>query len=171
MLDFTRKLVGMELLPSFRAAYDDRLLSKPHRRVVVTNGCFDVIHAGHVRALVAARGMGEALIVGVNSDRAVRELKGEGRPVNTEDNRALVLAAFEFVDAVCIFNSTRATNFLRIARPDVYVKSADYTLETLNKEERAALEEVGASIAFVPLEHGLSTTSILAALGGAKPSK
>lgn len=163
-MDFTQKILRMEQLPSYRARYDDRLLSLPHRRLVVTNGCFDVIHAGHVKALSAARAMGEALLVGINSDQAVRELKGEGRPINSERNRALVLAAFEFVDAVCIFNSTRATNFLTVARPDVYVKSTDYSLETLNPEERYALASVGADIVFVPMELGLSTTAILSRL-------
>lgn len=164
MSDFAKKVLRMEELPSWRAGYDDRLLSLPHRPVVVTNGCFDVIHAGHVQALAAARALGSALIVGVNGDSAVSALKGPGRPVNSEVHRAYLLAAFEFVDAVCIFHSTRATNFLRIARPDVYVKSADYTLESLNPEEKAALDEVGAEIQLLPLLQGLSTTGILAAI-------
>lgn len=163
---FLSKVIRMEDLSRFRAGYDDRLLSKPHRSVVATNGCFDVVHAGHVRSLAAARALGDALIVGLNGDDSVRQLKGAGRPVNTALDRATLLAAFEFVDAVCIFPGIRATEFLRQARPDVYVKSADYTFATLDPGERQALEEVGADIRFLPLVPGLSTTVILSKLAG-----
>ena len=132
------------------------------RRVVATNGCFDIFHAGHLSLLRKAKSLGDVLIVGLNGDHSVRELKGEGRPINNERDRADILSALTCVDAVCIFHSKRATEFLRFAEPHVYVKGDDYTLETLDPDEREALGK--ASIVFSPLVLGLSTTSIVTAL-------
>src|SRR5687768_7864041 len=101
------------------------------------------------------------LLVGVNSDAAVRGLKGEGRPVNNEDDRAAVLAALESVDAVCIFPDVRATNFLAAAQPDIYVKGGDYTLETLDQTERRIVEEGGGRIELIPFVPGKSTSNLL----------
>jgi D-glycero-beta-D-manno-heptose 1-phosphate adenylyltransferase len=129
--------------------------------LVVTNGCFDILHLGHVTYLETARNLGDLLLVGVNSDDAVRGLKGEGRPINSEDDRAAVLAALQSVDAVCIFPDVRATNFLRAARPDIYVKGGDYTLDTLDQDERRAVESLGGKIHLIPFVPGKSTTSLL----------
>ena len=106
----------------------------------MTNGCFDLLHVGHVTYLEAARNLGDCLLVGVNGDAGVRELKGTGRPINVEQDRAAVLAALQSVDALSIFPEATATRFLRLAEPDIYVKGGDYTLETLNQEERRAVE-------------------------------
>jgi len=127
----------------------------------VTNGCFDLLHVGHVRYLQAARALGDALAVGVNGDKSVRELKGENRPVNNERDRAEVLAALECVDFVTIFPEARATRLLELVRPVVYAKGGDYTAETLNAEERAALEKIGAEIRIIPFEKGYSTSGLL----------
>jgi rfaE bifunctional protein nucleotidyltransferase chain/domain len=135
------------------------------RTLVVTNGCFDLLHLGHVTYLETARGLGDVLLVGVNGDQAVRELKGPGRPLNGEDDRAGVLAALECVSAVSVFVEARATHFLRSVRPDVYVKGGDYTLETLDQEERRAVEEGGGRIVLLPLVPGRSTTGLVARLG------
>jgi len=132
-----------------------------NRRLVVTNGCFDVLHLGHVTYLEAARNLGDALLVGVNSDAAVRALKGASRPVNSENDRALVLAALGSVAGVCLFTEPTATQFLKIAQPDVYVKGGDYTLETLNQEERQAVERMGGEIVILPVVPGKSTTALL----------
>ncbi len=131
------------------------------RTLVVTNGCFDLLHPGHVIYLEAARNLGDALLVGLNSDASVRGLKGPDRPVNTEQDRALVLAALESVSAVCIFDEVAATHFLTIARPDIYVKGGDYTLQTVNQEERRTVEKAGGRIQFIPLVPGKSTTLLL----------
>src|SRR5213076_1759904 len=112
------------------------------KKVVATNGCFDLLHVGHVRYLQAARALGDALAVGVNGDKSVRELKGENRPLNNEHDRAEVLAALECIDFVTIFPEARATRLLELVRPAVYAKGGDYTAETLNAEERAALEKI-----------------------------
>src|SRR6266513_5053523 len=106
------------------------------KKLVATNGCFDLLHVGHVRYLNAARALGGALIVGINGDQSVRELKGAGRPINSENDRAEIVAALECVDLVTIFPEMRATRFLELAAPDVYVKGGDYNQDTLNGEER-----------------------------------
>ncbi|HSY74745.1 MAG TPA: bifunctional heptose 7-phosphate kinase/heptose 1-phosphate adenyltransferase, partial [Dongiaceae bacterium] len=99
--------------------------------------------------------------VGVNGDDATRGLKGAGRPVNSETDRAAVLAALESVSAVCIFSEKTATKFLAAAQPDIYVKGGDYTLETLNQDERRAVESAGGKIILVPFVPGKSTTALL----------
>jgi rfaE bifunctional protein nucleotidyltransferase chain/domain len=131
------------------------------KQIVATNGCFDLLHAGHVRYLKAARALGDALVVGLNGDRSVCELKGQERPINKETDRAEVLAALGSVDLVTIFPELRATRFIQLVAPDVYVKGGDYTSETLNIEERAALENVGAKIDIVPFVEGYSTSALI----------
>ena len=131
------------------------------RRLVFTNGCFDLLHAGHVRYLQQARALGDALVVGLNSDRSVRELKGDGRPLNAQDDRAEVLAALGCVDYVVIFDGKRATELLRAVRPHIYAKGGDYTPDSLDAEERGALEACGAEIEILPLVPGRSTTALL----------
>jgi rfaE bifunctional protein nucleotidyltransferase chain/domain len=143
------------------ASESDRLKASG-RRLVLTNGCFDLLHAGHVDYLARARALGDALAVAINSDRSVRELKGPTRPVNTEGDRARVLSALRAVDYVVVFDSLRVTEVIRSMRPALYAKGGDYTVETLNPEERAALQEVGTEIHILPLVPGRSTTAILA---------
>src|SRR5439155_18155857 len=106
------------------------------KRIVATNGCFDLLHVGHIRYLSAARALGDALIVGINGDESVRELKGRGRPVNNQNDRAEIIAALGCVDLVAIFPELRATRFLELAAPDIYVKGGDYNADTLNSDER-----------------------------------
>jgi rfaE bifunctional protein nucleotidyltransferase chain/domain len=116
---------------------------------------------GHVRYLQAARALGDALVVAVNGDASVRALKGPTRPINSEDERAEVLAALGCVDFVTIFHTERVTDLVREIRPQVYAKGGDYTIASLNPEERGALEEVGAEIRILALVPGKSTTAIL----------
>ena len=132
------------------------------RRLVFTNGCFDILHAGHVRYLQRARELGDALLVAVNGDASVRALKGPARPVNGEDDRAEVVAALACVDFVTVFQGERVTDIVREIHPSVYAKGGDYTEESLHAGERAALHEVGAEIHILPLVPGRSTTGILA---------
>lgn len=131
------------------------------RRLVFTNGCFDLLHVGHVRYLQEARKLGDALLVVVNGDDAVRALKGAGRPINSERDRAEVLAALACVDYVTIFPGMRLMEIMREIRPPVYAKGGDYTVESLDAEERAVLREVQADIRILPLIAGKSTTGIL----------
>jgi rfaE bifunctional protein nucleotidyltransferase chain/domain len=131
------------------------------RRLVLTNGCFDLLHVGHVRSLQAARILGDALVVAINSDASVRTLKGPTRPITSEQDRAEVLAALECVDFVTIFPATRVTEVIETIRPHIYTKGGDYTVETLDKGERAALEAAGAEIRLLPLVADKSTTGII----------
>jgi rfaE bifunctional protein nucleotidyltransferase chain/domain len=131
------------------------------KKIVATNGCFDLLHVGHVRYLQAARALGDLLIVGLNGDRSVYELKGAGRPITTQSDRAEILAALESVDLVTVFPEIRATKFLTTVRPAVYVKGGDYTSETLDQEERVILKEIGAAIRLIPFETGYSTSGLI----------
>jgi D-glycero-beta-D-manno-heptose 1-phosphate adenylyltransferase len=155
-VNFREKIIAWNKLPEWRAA-----VWAGGRKLVVTNGCFDLLHAGHVTYLEAARNLGDALLIGVNADDAVRQLKGPDRPVNAESDRAAVLAALASVDGVCIFAEPTATRFLAVAQPDVYVKGGDYTLETLNQDERRVVEQAGGKIVILPLVPGKSTTATL----------
>jgi rfaE bifunctional protein nucleotidyltransferase chain/domain len=125
-----------------------------------------LLHLGHIRYLEAARKLGDILVVGLNGDQSVRELKGPGRPINNEKDRAAILAALECVDLVAIFPELRATRFIERAAPDVYVKGGDYSSETLDAEERAALQKIGSKIEIVPFEKGYSTSALLEKLRG-----
>ena len=131
------------------------------KKIVATNGCFDLLHVGHVRYLQAARELGDLLVVGLNGDRSVHELKGAGRPITTQHDRAEILAAMACVDLVTIFPEIRATKFLAAVRPAVYVKGGDYSSETLDDEERAVLKEIGAEIRLIPFEAGYSTSGLI----------
>jgi rfaE bifunctional protein nucleotidyltransferase chain/domain len=134
------------------------------RRLVFTNGCFDLIHVGHVRYLVSAKRLGDILVVGLNSDPSVRSLKGEGRPLNSETDRAEVLAALKPVDHVVVFNETRVDHLVTDLQPDIYVKGGDYSIDTLDRNELAALNAAGAEIKILPLVPGRSTTRLIEAI-------
>lgn len=138
-----------------------RKLAADGRRLAVTNGCFDLLHRGHAEYLMEARSLADALYVLVNSDASVRTLKGPSRPVNAEDDRAFLLACLEFVDGVVIFRSSRCDAELAALKPDVYVKGGDYTVESLDPAERAALLGAGSDIRFIPFVPGYSTTGTL----------
>ena len=131
------------------------------KKIVATNGCFDLLHVGHVRYLQAARALGDLLVVGLNGDRSIHELKGAGRPITTQSDRAEILAALACVDLVTIFPEMRATKFLAAVRPAVYVKGGDYTPRTLDEEELTILNEVEAAIRLIPFETGYSTSGLI----------
>ena len=160
-MSFRDKIIPMDQLAAWRAE-----LRAQGRRLAATNGCFDLLHAGHVTYLDTARNFADVLLVGLNSDASVRSLKGEGRPLNPEADRALVMAALESVGAVTIFPQTRATEFLTLAQPDVYVKGGDYTLDTLDQDERRAVEEAGGRIEIVSFLPNRSTTRLIDSLKG-----
>ena len=156
-MSFAKKIIAWNDLPKWR----EQMRSSGHK-LVVTNGCFDLLHAGHVTYLETARNLGDALLIGLNGDDAVRKLKGQGRPVNDEKDRATVLAALESVNGVCIFVEPTATRFLAHAQPDIYVKGGDYTIDTLNQDERKTVEKAGGRIVIIPFLPGKSTTATLA---------
>ena len=127
--------------------------------VIFTNGCFDILHAGHVRYLTAARELGDILVVGLNSDDSVRKLKGEGRPVNPAADRAEVLAGLRAVDHVVVFEEDTAEELVRRLQPDIYVKGGDYSLERL--PESAIVAAYGGRTVLVPMVEGRSTTNVI----------
>lgn len=126
-------------------------------RLVFTNGCFDIIHPGHVDYLERARSMGACLVVGLNSDASVRRLKGESRPVNDQQSRARVLAALQCVDYVVIFDQDTPLELIRAVRPDVLVKGGDWSVECIVGRE--IVEAAGGEVLSIPLLAGHSTTA------------
>jgi rfaE bifunctional protein nucleotidyltransferase chain/domain len=130
-------------------------------KLVFTNGVFDLLHVGHVRYLEQARELGDALMVVVNGDASVRALKGPERPINPEGDRAEVLAALECVDFVTIFQTVRVTELIGVIKPHIYVKGGDYTIDSLNPDERAALEAAGSEVRILALVPGKSTTAMI----------
>jgi D-glycero-beta-D-manno-heptose 1-phosphate adenylyltransferase len=136
-------------------------LRSASKKIVATNGCFDLLHVGHVRYLQAARALGDLLVVGLNGDGSVHELKGAGRPITSQSDRAEILAALACVDLVTIFPEIRATKFLAAVRPAVYVKGGDYTSGTLDEEEGAILKKIEAAIRLIPFETGYSTSGLI----------
>ena len=134
--------------------------------IVFTNGCFDILHAGHVDLLEDAACEGDVLVVALNSDASVRELKGEGRPLNSEVDRAFALASLRCVDAAFIFRGPRLADEITALKPDLYTKAGDYTLATIDASERAALLAAGVDIRFLPFVAGHSTTAHLQRLVG-----
>ncbi|MEO7413427.1 MAG: adenylyltransferase/cytidyltransferase family protein [Opitutaceae bacterium] len=137
------------------------------KRVVLTNGVFDLLHTGHLYYLQKARSLGDALFIALNGDSSVRALKGPSRPIQSEEQRAYALGALVCVDAVFVFNTPRLDQEIRALRPDVYCKAGDYTLEKLDSGERGALQEVGAEIKFLPFLPGFSTTALVARIKAA----
>ncbi|GMW01258.1 MAG: bifunctional protein HldE [Candidatus Hydrogenedentota bacterium] len=136
-------------------------LRKEGKKIVWTNGCFDILHVGHITYLQRAAELGDVLIVGMNSDVSVRSIKGEGRPIIPEDERAFVLAALDCVSIVTVFGDPTPMEYLKALQPDFYAKGGDYTLDTVVQEERRLVEGYGGKIAIIPGVEGKSTTSII----------
>jgi rfaE bifunctional protein nucleotidyltransferase chain/domain len=129
------------------------------RRLVFTNGCFDILHVGHVRYLRAARAVGDKLVVAINSDASVRELKGEGRPIMNEAERAEMLAALVAVDYVTVFDELSPRSLIAALLPDVLVKGGDYSLDEIHGREE--VEAAGGRVLSLPFIEGASTSSII----------
>ncbi len=135
------------------------ILRKGGRKIVFTNGCFDILHAGHVRYLTQARAFGDCLVLGLNTDASVRRLKGPERPVNSEQDRAEVAGGLRAVDYVVLFDEPTAEKLIGMVRPDIYVKGGDYTLETL--PEAKIVRQYGGRVEFIPMVEGRSTTNLI----------
>jgi len=132
------------------------------KKIVLTNGCFDLLHIGHVHSLLEASKLGDELWVALNTDESVKKLKGELRPIYPQLHRAFLLHALSCVDYLFFFNSVDLSDEILNLAPDIYVKSGDYNIEKLNKKEFDSLKKVGADIHFVPFLKGISTTNTLA---------
>ncbi len=134
-------------------------LRRGSKMIVTTNGCFDIIHAGHVQFLKTCKSFGDVLIVGVNSDKSVSALKGPTRPINPLNYRMAVLDAIKYVDIVTWFDETLPNNFLEKVKPTIHIKGGDYDPEKL--PERKVIEKYGGKVKIVPLLPGISTTNIV----------
>ena len=147
-------ITGVEEIIDFRECHAGE-------KIVATNGCFDILHAGHVSYLELARELGDILVVGVNDDETVRDLKGQGRPINHLEDRVKVLSSIRYIDLVVIFHEISASRFLEAIKPDVYVKGGDYSLDDLPECEQRVLEENVSDIQILPALSGRSTTNII----------
>ncbi|MBE6102480.1 MAG: D-glycero-beta-D-manno-heptose 1-phosphate adenylyltransferase [Selenomonas ruminantium] len=154
-------LIPAERIEDFCAA-----LREAGQQVVFTNGCFDILHAGHVRYLNEARAQGDCLVLGLNSDESVRRLKGPERPINSELDRAEVVGALKSVDYVVLFGEQTAESLIAKVRPAVYVKGGDYTLDTL--PEAKIVQSYGGRVHFVKMVEGRSTTNVIKKISGDK---
>jgi rfaE bifunctional protein nucleotidyltransferase chain/domain len=160
------KLPNPKLLSLAQAVRLRSRIRRSGRKLVLTNGVFDLLHPGHLHFLQKAGELGD-LIVALNSDRSVRALKGPGRPILGERERAYALAQLQAVKAVVIFRRKRLAREIRALKPDVYVKAGDYTLARLDPGERGELEAAGARILFLPFLPGFSTTKLIARIRAA----
>lgn len=129
------------------------------KTIVTTNGCFDILHVGHVRYLEKAKSFGDVLIIALNSDKSVKSIKGDSRPINNENDRAEILSALRSVDYVVLFDEDSPINLLLQIKPDVHTKGADYTVETL--PEAKGIIEAGGRIEFISFVEGKSTTAVI----------
>jgi D-beta-D-heptose 7-phosphate kinase/D-beta-D-heptose 1-phosphate adenosyltransferase len=136
------------------------------RRIVLTNGCFDILHRGHVAYLDRAKALGDILIVGVNSDGSIRRLKGPGRPINAAEDRLRVLASLRCIDHLILFEEDTPHRLIEAIRPDVFVKGGDYSLETLPEAE--LVQQLGGSVKILPLLTGRSTTRLISRMSDAR---
>ena len=132
-----------------------------NKRFILTNGCFDILHEGHLSYLMQSAALGDVLAIAVNSDESVRSLKGPDRPVNSQNARAFALSCLRFVDAVFIFPGPRLADEILAFHPDVYTKAGDYTIDSLDPSERDSLLATGAEIHILPLVKNISTTKII----------
>jgi rfaE bifunctional protein nucleotidyltransferase chain/domain len=171
MPDFRGMIDSNPALPKMlhdKILAEDELIARYGRprsgRVVFTNGCFDILHRGHVEYLSAARALGDTLVVGLNADASVRRLKGSGRPVNPEEDRAIVLAGLAAVDAVVAFHEDTPLRLISRLLPDVLVKGGDYSRETIVGADE--VEEAGGTIVVVPLVRDRSTTALIGRISG-----
>ncbi len=140
------------------------ILHRAGQRIVFTNGCFDILHAGHVEYLNKARSFGDCLVLGLNTDASVRCNKGPSRPINNELNRAKVAGALQAVDYVVLFGEKTAENLIAKVKPDVYVKGGDYTLATL--PEAKIVQSYGGRVEFIQMVAGCSTTNVIKKIQG-----
>ena len=154
-------LIPKKLFTIDRACVERERLRNIGKKVVLTNGCFDLLHVGHVSSLESARALGDSLWTALNSDKSTKKLKGDSRPIFSEKERAYMLSALEVIDGIFIFDGNRLIDEILQFKPDIYVKSGDYTLDNLDPSEHKALGSVGAEIKFVPFVPGFSPTSIL----------
>lgn len=161
MMDTREQIDNPKLLSLDKAVLRRRELRASGKTLAITNGCFDLLHAGHVHYLKQAVCQGDELWLLMNSDNSVKSLKGPSRPVQSQEYRAYVMGALSCIDAIVIFDRPRLVHEILLLEPDVYVKAGDYSIESINSEEKAALLKVGADIRFLPFLKGFSSSELM----------
>ena len=151
-INIERKIVGRDF-------FTEKAHELHRQKVVFTNGCFDVLHFGHVHYLLEAKKLGAILVVGLNSDNSVRRLKGPARPINGENERAFVLAALSFVDYITVFEEDTPLNLIKIVQPDVLVKGGDYALDQIVGAD--FVSQNGGIVTTIPFVEGYSSSRII----------
>lgn len=167
-LDFIRQKKILSLTQLKEKIFFWRNLDKSPNRIIFTNGCFDILHLGHIEYLAKAKKYGEILIIGLNSDESVRTLKGQTRPINGESSRATILAALSFVDAVVIFNEETPEKLIKFIEPDVLIKGGDYTITNIIGAE--FVQSYGGEVKIIDFVDGYSSTHIIDKLKNANMS-
>lgn len=132
-----------------------------NKKVVWTNGCFDILHVGHIKYLKQAKTLGDLLVLGLNSDNSIKSLKGEHRPVFNENDRVTVMNAVVYVDYIVLFDNPSPLDIIKILKPDIYAKGGDYTLDTIEQNERWLVDSYGGEIQILPIVPGVSTSDII----------
>jgi rfaE bifunctional protein nucleotidyltransferase chain/domain len=155
-MNMINKLVTLEKLTQLF----DQARSK-RKQIAWTNGCFDIIHAGHVDYLERSKAYGDSLVVGLNSDASVKKLKGDFRPIFSELDRARVLCSIVYVDYVVIFSDKSPIKMIQMLKPDYYIKGGDYTIDTIDQDERKVVEGYGGEIVLLPMVEGVSSSIIV----------
>lgn len=150
-----------EIVPIEQLSYKIEFLRSKQKdlAIVATNGCFDILHIGHVRSLQKAKTLGDLLIVGINSDSSVQKIKGSSRPINPQNERAEIIASLECVDLVSIFKEETAEKFLDMVKPNIYVKGGEYNLDNL--PEVKIVKKYNGKVVTVPMIPGFSTTELI----------
>ena len=151
-----KKIVSLQNLIKIVDSY-----KKKNIKIVWTNGCFDILHIGHIKYLEQAKKSGDILIVGLNSDNSVKKLKGENRPIFNENDRATVLSFLTFIDHIIIFDQASPSEMLDLLQPHYYIKGGDYTIDTIDQHERRLVEAYEGRIKILPYVKGVSTSDII----------
>lgn len=152
-------IISKKILNLHEVSQQVKIFKLKNQKVVFTNGCFDLIHTGHIHLINEAANFGNKLIVGINSDASVKRLKGESRPIQDQDSRALIIASLAYVDHVIIFEEDTPIELIKALQPDVLVKGGDYELE--NIVGAAEVIEAGGTVEIIPIQEGFSTTNII----------
>ncbi len=152
--NFEKKIVSFDEIEGI-----SRSIREENKTIVTSNGCFDILHMGHIKYLQAASEFGDFLIVGINSDSSVKEIKGNDRPVNSEIDRASIVASLGFVDYCVIFSQDTPVELLGIIKPEVHVKGGDYNISEIVEEK--TVEDGGGTVKIIPITRGYSTTEML----------
>lgn len=149
-----KKIISYEEIESL-----SKKIKEEGKKIVTTNGAFDILHVGHIRAFYEAKAQGDVLIVGLNSDRSIKEYKGPSRPINSQDDRAEMLAALEMIDYIVIFDNRWPMEFLEKVKPDVHCKGGQYSKETMPEWE--VIERNGGKVHLLQMHEGFSTTKVI----------